>query len=1088
MKLLQDDDAGVRVAAIDALYMLIVKENGPLIAGLQSSFLDLRVRAAELLAARRDDQLINPMKGLLADKDLFRTMPLEVLRPLRLRAAAALATLGSPRTMKYFATELLKDEYPDVREQAARGMATACAPGEEGYLLDAMGHADLPVRSWVAEGLARRGDARALPVLTGTLRHEHAPIRIGAILSFAALGPEGYAGMLQGLEDPSKEIEEIVFAIILARDLRAFRKNEPPDLLTSALSALRPEVRFVAARAIELRIDPEAYLAHVVDVYMPPKPEKVAEMKDWPSEEMRARLLVGLAEALSSDIPEQRYAAAQVLRLRYKPLDYFREAQRATQLRGSTSPWTPDTQPRGPAATDVTAQKGWLRRLFSGRPEGRPSDMPPGGSGGSTSRVPEDEQKRLRALAFGAYVGLLRQAQTGEDEGFRVRREAIERIVELASKGFASLTASIPTLVRALDDGHHLVRRAALAGLKALFPNDPNEPLALALLATSGDIARAALDELAGRGDSARPRIVVALNSPIAEVRRYAFELLERSSPKGSLEPLLAALGSDHADLRIGVIERLASSNDPRVAAALGRAMESEHEDLRLRAAELLATRKDDRAVDVLATFVRADEDANVVRARDALVRLGSPRAVAALAARMEEVEGPTRAALVRALSRLGALARASTPGTTAALEALAARFDDESTEVRNAAFEAARDIVGKDRQKRLESMDAQVGMVSLAEAAARSKDPVLRLAAVNELEIVLPEHGATVAVLSAENEARVNSLLTKLFSDRDVAVRSAAVDKYKQRVVEKGAPVGPLEMVLRAGARELMLPAAEAVAFRGLPDGVAALRPLLLYVRAGEGVERERALLALGTLGDARALAEIEVIAAGGTKEAPADVPMQAAAVEALGRIAPKLTDEEARRRATDRVEQSIDSREATIAVAALRGLRLVGGERARVLLEGVLIDERAVHSVRLVAAYELGKLGDRGAEQALARTLDVWQADLRLAARRALDALFPNERTRVEFLAVGSQHTDVAEPAATYLAKEGDPGLLVPRLATLKDKSLRELLRYGLSRRPELPVSAVAALLAVDTARAGSNAAWLLGAWLADPERAKK
>jgi ParB family chromosome partitioning protein len=41
-------------------------------------------------------------------------------------------------------------------------------------------------------------------------------------MSFAALGPEGYGGMLQGLEDQAREVQEIVFSLVLARDLAAF--------------------------------------------------------------------------------------------------------------------------------------------------------------------------------------------------------------------------------------------------------------------------------------------------------------------------------------------------------------------------------------------------------------------------------------------------------------------------------------------------------------------------------------------------------------------------------------------------------------------------------------------------------------------------------------------------------------------------------------------------------------------------------------------------------------------------------------------------------------------------------------------------
>ena len=118
-----------------------------------------------------------------------------------------------------------------------------------------------------------------------------------------------------------------------------------------------------------------------------------------------------------------------------------------------------------------------------------------------------------------------------------------------------------------------------------------------------------------------------------------------------------------------------------------------------------------------------------------------------------------------------------------------------------------------------------------------------------------------------------------QLFGDRDVSVRQAAVAGYARRVIDKGAPVSPLEAVLRLGERTLVLPAAEGVATKGLAS---ALRPLLLVVRAGEPGERERALLALGTLGDARALEEAETVAAGGTAEEPVEPSMQAAATEA--------------------------------------------------------------------------------------------------------------------------------------------------------------------------------------------------------------
>lgn len=1050
-KLLEDADARVRVAALEALDVLLPTEPGPVLVGLQSSHLDLRVRAAELLAVRREEQLIEPMRALIGDKDLLERMP-QTMVPLRQRASSALATLGSPRLLKYFATDLVKDDDAVVREQAARGVSNASRRGEEGYLLDLLGHADLPVRSWAADGLARLGDPRALPVLTGTLRHEHPPIRVGAILSFAALGPEGYGGMLQGLEDPSRDVQRVVLSVILARDLRAFRHNEAPELLMSALSSQRPEVRFAAARALELRITPEQYIAYLVEILMPDKPERAADMERWPNEETRARLMIGLAEALAGDRPEQRYAAAQALRLRDRPLDYFREVQRASALRSTSAPWVPDTTPRGATPSDAPPKGGplaFVRKLFSRGPDG--AGHP------ATSPVPEGEAARLRQLAFGAYVGLLRQSSE-DDEAHRVRRDAIERLVELVAAGHASLASATPALARALDDPHHLVRQAAFAALKKTFAADPEVPLALALGSGAADVVRAALDELATRGDAAKPRIAKALDSRVAAARKYAFELLEKTSPPGDVEPLLAALGSEHADIRIGVLAGLATSRDPRVAIALGKALESDHEDLRLRAAEMLAQRRDDRAADALAPWLRSDDAAIATRARNALSLLGSLAAVRALASRLEDGVAPAeRVAIANAV--------AATRAGVAAIDALVTLVADEEAEVRAAAVEGAMGVLGPrgdapsaHGEPKPKPRDPVLAGRFLA-TAARARHAEVRARAAAELDDLTD---ATVA----------EPLLVAMFGDRDPAVRTAAVKAYATRVEKAKAPAAPLEDVLRGGARETMLPAAEGLAHQGFAG---ALRALLLYVRAGEPGQPERALLALGTLGDKRALAELETVANGGTEEAPADLSMQTAALEALGRIAAKI-DPDDRERVRDKIEASVGTRENAMATAAVRALRWLGGERARTRIEGVLAASSSSESERIEAAKALGELGDAAAEPALGLALRDASLEVAWHALEALEKLFPTDRTRVEFFAVESHHAAISERAASFLANEGDAARLLAKLAKLSQESLRQRIRFGLVRRKSLPTRDLARLLDDPSPRARADAAWVV------------
>lgn len=1000
-----DDEAGlVRCTALQSLDALGPSRVDHLLEGLASPAVDLQVTAAELGVARGLGALVEPMRRLLSDSGLGTRLGAAEAAALRTRAAGALAALGNPSLVGYFSATLLRDGAEPVRRVAARAMARASRTEHTPHLLDALAHDDAWVRAEAADGLARLGDLRALPVLLGNLRHNATALRAAALVSFAALGREGEAGLVQGLEDPDRALQELVLAVVLARDLRALARGDGPELLTSALSSQRAEVRVRAARALELRVDPAAYVAHLLEVLGPVRGDSRALPKGLPDEAVRTARLLGLAAALASDDASLRHTAT-------------------TALLGRT---------------DVAAYFVSLR------------DFEAHGVAPACAAPDADAARTLRRLAFGAYVGLLRQPAVDED-GQRARREAAERVAALGAHPDVGLVAAVAPLARALDDGHHLVRRAALAGLQALYPGDREAPLVLALTASSPDVARQALDQLAEGGEAALPRLRAAMEARHPEVRKHAFGLVERMAPRGSLDPLLAALASPYDDLRLGVIERLARTDDARVTEALGRALGSAHDDLRLRASELLAERSDARAVPVLAAFLADERGAFASRAEDALVALGQrgeAGAVEALAARLEAVEAPARAALLSALGRTR---------HAAATEALRARLDDADGGCRLAALEALLELAGRDPKTRDEAR-----LLAAMGQAAAARDPALRQRAAQ----ALADCGLPAA----------DEVLLGLFHDRASAVREAAVGAYAERVKTRGSVATPLEAVLQGGQRALMLPSAEALAHRGVSM---ALRPLMLVARAGEPAERVVALLALGTLGDARALPELESLAAGTTAEQEVDPAMQDAAVEALGRLAPRLHDPEARARVIDRVEAATGPTSPTrLRVAGVKGLRAIGGERSRGMLESLAMDEGADGQVRAEAATALGALGDVRAEEALVLCLRDEYDVVHEAARKALDALFPHEATRVALRAVQSPVFAVAEPAAEFLAREGDPATLVARMGDLDAVELRERLRYGLLRRGAAPAAALTTLLEHPKPGAREEAARLLGA----------
>ncbi|MCA9709994.1 MAG: HEAT repeat domain-containing protein, partial [Myxococcales bacterium] len=853
LELLEDESPPVHTAAIEALDHLVPKDQQAFVTAFGSKFWGLRVRAGELCGKRRDDRAIGPMRALLAIPKGELDRPSDALRQ---RAARAMADVGDVEAMADYVT-LLDDDDPIVREMGSRGLAGAVVPGKERPLVNALSHPDLPVRSWVAEGLARMGDARAVPVLAGTLRHEHRPIRLGAILSFVALGPDGIRGILQGLEDSDREIQDLVFAVVVARDLALARAELPPDLLLAAIASSHPEIRLVAARALEARDGADTLGPLAQELVGPRKPERAAELKKWPDEAERGPLLNVLVAVLASDDPAQRYAAARVLSLRPQPEAFWRELQR---LRAPTVAERPDA----PATNweeerREPRKKGWVRRLLEQvRDEGagtltervlevlrfvggpRPQAAPP------AADAPVDRAAITR-LVFGTYVGLVRQAPTrGEsDETHRVRRDALARLGVLATRAEVGRAAVLPVLRRALSDPHHLVRKAALTTLRSLYDEGDTTPLGLALHSQAADVGRGAVDELvgmAGRGPAqaraqARALALTAVDAPNAEVRGHAVTMIQRLWDSGSLEPWLVALGSRHTDVRLSVVDRLVDSSDPRVDEALRRALESDHEDLRLKAAEALAARGEVRTVDVLSAFLAREDQAVAQRALQALVALSHARreeaqadrageaAARAVAARIEDDPDKTadRFALIDALSRIGHVAGEGV---------LRALLDDEQGPVRSRAFDALLSLARHPTEGPRKLPTGGTRARYLDERALRylgqagqSGDAELRR--------------RTVKALRDVDDAGAEPLLARLLEDREPDIRVAACEALAFRAEHvPGASLEALALALREGRRELVLPAAAGLAGKRRPE---AFQALLLVRKAGEQPERAR-------------------------------------------------------------------------------------------------------------------------------------------------------------------------------------------------------------------------------------------------------
>lgn len=1120
----RDPNPLVHLAAIEAIDQLLPQDVEAFDAAFQSIFYGLQVRAAELCGKRRDARAVGPMTRLLSIPPTHLNFPTAELRQ---RATRALADVGDPDVIPFF-VGLLEDPDGLVQEMAARGLATAARPGDEQPLVDALSHAALAVRSWAGEGLARLGDRRALPVLTGTLKNPHLPLRKGAIIALCALGAEGIGGILQGLEDENRELQDFVFAVILARDIALARAGLAPDLLTSALASTQPEIRFAAARALELRLsaalssDPsgDAYLTAVLELVGPARLEKASEMKRWPEPARRVALLQAVIAFLASDLPSQRYAAAQVLVLRNQPDIFWQEAKRLAGPAEATRGPIPHTTWADEARQE--RKSGWIRSVFSRSSSQRPAEAGLQGetptervltvlrfAGATQPRaVPPSptqpisqmrEAETLYQLAFGTYTGIVRQlpAPGQADETQRIRRDCIDRLVVLSARSDISRAAVLPTLRRAIDDPHHLVRKAAVQALRGLYAAEAIEPLVQLVSSHSPDVGRIGVDELirlalTGTADAraqARTHALATLQAPHPEVRAYALAKLPRLFPARSLDPWLLALACPFADVRLSVVDKLLTATDARVTEALAAALSSDHEDLRLKVSVALARRGDLRTVDVLASFLRSEDRSSSQQALDALLSLAHSRtgggldasraaaAATVIAGYLDDDPDKTadRASLIRALGRIGHPA-----GADVLLRQLTSDEGTDAETLRKLSFEAlmaiARDRLapplllktslhpeGLRRRRYQETLALQY----LGHAAS-SRFEVIRQVAAN--------------LLGHLDSPDAELLLTRLIDDRAPAVRVAACEALALRAEQlQSVSTGALSSALRTGRRELILPAAQALGAQKRPE---AFQALMLLFKAGTPPEREQALISLGLLGDRRVLEEILPWFAPRTELSEEDKPLLPCALEALGALLPSLTSvhiEDATRVRTV-LEHQARLGDESLRAGALAGLRRAGDARSRALLETIALDTDDDGDLRLQAVEELERLAAVESQPTLLRLL---RDDDEALAERALEALKtltpgqPGGGAVVVYVeALRSPHETLQDAAAEYLARHGDPVQLISHLATIPQASIRQQLRQGILRRGLIPTSVLPSLLLSEAPEARAEAAWLAGA----------
>ncbi|QDU21891.1 HEAT repeat domain-containing protein [Urbifossiella limnaea] len=917
---LADTDRDNRVRALNILIDEDARDS--IAEALSAVHDDIRANAAAALARQGHPAALAPLLALAGEPEPAVSERVGRWKEVVEAALGGLEELADPAALPVI-RPLLESNHPTIRAAAAVALAAATRPGTADVLRAAMSHPDTVVRHAATLGLARLGDASVV----GRLLASDLPP--GPVLRAAvALGTSGERVVAVMLDHANATTRTSALLVEMLSELRG--QSGDARRCLECLSAKAPRTRLAGARGLELYPDPAAFRSFVVEL--------VNDRGDEEAWKIPAETVETLAAVLVGGSPALRARAVG----QFQWLDHKEQVGWNYQWEVFAKRFAADI-----AAAEVTA--------------------PPR----TASRLSAAEAKEL---AFGAYIGLVREqgSATATPAVARVRQTALARVLAVAAADAAYRPAAFPVLMQALADPNQPVRFQAFDQLLALgFAR--TRLGAEALEAGHTDLGVKGLELLSGGtstadGDAVLERVLLTRTDDLAA---EAAKLL--AARRGLVPVAAAALAAAHDPLRRQAVQWLAGEYDQAADArqALRAALRSRYRSVREAAAFELAAKRDAAAFDALVALLRdAGLPGQQTRLIEAIQQLNDPRAAAAFLYRIET--DPAGTAPVFVLFTAAGAARR--PEVADRLFDLAAR----RKEWRTAAFDALLVTSGFDQ---LIDDPSDERPDRTWEEKQHPRHPAL-LARLLDRAVAA---GADVFVAKLLHAARwcrgpeVDEPLALLTANPDPELRRTAVEALGWRFKHRGAPAEALLRALKHKDATTQFLAAEGLARGGRADGISILLSAIEYL--DDVGERARAVLALGELGDARAL-DVLLRLAGEDGHA-----LQEPAAEAIGHLR-RSPDAEKIGRLLERLAKGSGG----VALRALVGLRWFDSASGWQLIRRRATDRQNL-MVRLGAVPQLGfkdEPANRDLLLKLLRTgheLDVLQAAFR-AARRLFGA----------------------------------------------------------------------------------------------------
>jgi ParB family chromosome partitioning protein len=1005
LRAIADPDREVRLLAVNALVDDDAK--APLKEAMQSRLTDVRVRAAAALAKHGDASTLPVLRALATAPEPEQKERVGDWLEAAEVALYGLAELGAPEAQAD-AISLLESPHPPIRKSAAAALAWCSRTETAAPLRSALSHADPQVRYRAALGLAYLGDATVLPLIqaggpNGTLADE-------AFAATLALGPLAGAALAVYLDHTDEKLRGRALIALMLLELKD--TDGISEKCLECLSAKGARFRLTGALALESFADAAAFKELVVKIV-----NDRDEDTDW---KVTPEVVDDLATLLAFAVPQIKAATALHLK-------HFGEKEQAR--------WN----------------QAW------GVHVARFADAIKGARSAATAAgVPVPSKlstEQLRELAFGGYVGLVREqgGSAGGQVVAKVRQTALARIFAIASKDPKYSRAAQPVLAQAMGDPNQPVRTQAFEHLQALGM-DRAALGSEALEAGYTDLGVKGLELLtegttSKDGEAVLERVMLTRTDDLAT---EAAKLL--GERQGKVPTASKALDAVHEPLRIQAVQWLAAESEASADAQtfLRLALDSRYRKVREVAAFELAGKKDVAAFDALAKLIHdpgfSKRQKQIV---DAFNKIGDKRAAGVLLDRVEN--DPAGTADAEALIRAAADFR--DPAVVDRILALG----EARKPLLNLCFQAVLTIGGHD-QSIGDPEDENPDRTWEKEQHPRHDAVLARLM---DRAFAIGNTDFLLELLPAAQWSRgpdVHAVLAVLVSNPNAELRDAAVQAAGWRLRKRNGLADPLLKALRHKNPETQFYAAEGLARGKRPEGLNVLLSSIEYLE-DVGL-RQRAVTALGELGDPRAVDRL-VQLAGEDGHA-----LQEAAAEAIGHLK-RSPQADAVFRLLERLAKGTGG----VAQRALVGLRWFdtpsGWDVVRSRLQAKGHDWR-LGQIKQTAAEQLGFNDDPATRDLLLKVLRTGtDGDLVSAAFTSARRLWGKDSLEPHYHVIQNPDgddfldtEDALEDVVKTVAEKGD-ALRIMEVFPKCPPSVQEPVESALLTRPALPVKEAAAAL---------------------------